>query len=265
MTATDFEYDGLLLSSICFMVCQFDEGSGFQSSSAGSALTMTTVSQNNGKRKYIVNSIYEEVFSPTISICKPDGSTVTTDEYEFIMHWLNRPDFHRLTIMTPEWQRINFNCTCSSIEKVEFRGRIVGFNLQFQADSAFGWGDQISEEFVISSANGSYEINDQSDEIGFIYPDSLEIQCSSVGDLTIKNSAEENRATTIKQCSNGETITINGRTLEITSSTGRNVYDYFNFNYPRIVNSVLDTINTFSFSIPCTCKITYTPVRKVVF
>lgn len=46
MTATDFEYDGILLSSICFIVCQFDESSGFASSSAGSTLTFTTVSQN---------------------------------------------------------------------------------------------------------------------------------------------------------------------------------------------------------------------------
>ena len=265
MTASDFEYDGLLLSSICFMVCQFDEGSGFQSSSAGSTLTMTTISQNNGRRKYIVNSVYEDVFSPTISICKPDGSTVTTDEYEFIMHWLNRPDFHKLTIMTPEWQRINFNCTCANIEKVEFRGRIVGFNLQFQADSAFGWGDQISEEFTIPSANGSYEINDQSDELGFLYPDSMEISCSNAGDMTITNTAEPERATTISSCTNGETILINGTTLEITSSTGRNVYDSFNFNYPRIVNSVMDSINTFTFSLPCSVTISYTPIRKAVF
>ena len=264
MTATDFEYDGILLSSICFIVCQFDESSGFASSSAGSTLTFTTVSQNSGKRKRIVDSRYEDVFEPSISICKPDGSTITTDVYEFIMHWLNRPDYHALTIMTPEWQRIKFYCTCN-VEKVEFRGRIIGFNLNFSADSCFGWGDQITESFQISTAGEAYEINDQSDELGFLYPDSMEISCSNAGDMTITNTAEPERATTISSCTSGETILINGTTLEITSSTGRNVYDSFNFNYPRIVNSVMDSINTFTFSLPCSVTISYTPIRKAVF
>lgn len=264
MTAADFEYDGLLLSDLGFMICQFDEATGFSSSSAGSTLDVTTVIQNSGRKHIMVGSTYKDANEPEFSICKKDGSIITTDEYGLIMHWLNRAAFYKLTILTADWQQISFMCTFN-IEKVEHRGRIVGFNLMAITNSTFGWGDQLDYEFSIPAADGSYDILDESEEIGCLYLDSLEVTCSGAGDLCIINSIEPDRKTIVKDCAAGEIIKFDGKTLVVTSSVDPKIYDRFNFNYVRIANTLIDSINTLSFSIPCTVKLSYTPARKVVF
>ena len=79
MTASDFYYDGLLLSDLGYMICQFDEGGGFNTSSAGSQLTLNQVSAFGGRKQMITGASYEECFQTDISICKPDGGTFNTD------------------------------------------------------------------------------------------------------------------------------------------------------------------------------------------
>lgn len=264
MTATDFEYDGLLLSDLGFMICQFDESTGFASSSAGSNLDVTTIMQNSGRKHLIVNSSYQDSYSPTFSICKKSGGQISTDEYGFIMHWLNRPKFCKLVILTPDWQQINYMCVFN-LEKVEHRGKIIGFNLTAITDSAFGWGDPIQDDFVIETAYGTHDILDESDEIGYAYPDSLKITCQGDGDLIVSNSIEPDRRMKISDCTSGEIIELNGKTFEVSSSTDDNIYDRFNFTYLRIANTSLDAINTLRFTLPCSVSLIYTPARKVVF
>ena len=264
MTATDFEYDGLLLYDIGFMICQFDESTGFTSSSAGSNLNVTTIMQNSGRKHLLVNSKYSDKCEPEFSICKKCGAEVSTDEFAFIMHWLNRPQFSKLTILTPDWQQISFMCVFN-VDKVEHRGKIVGFNLTAITNSAFGCGDEIQADFEIQAANGTQEILDESDEIGYTYPDYLKITCAATGDLVITNSVEPTRETVFSNCSAGEVIEVNGKTLEIKSSSESNIYDRFNYNYLRISNTLLDAINTLKFSLPCSVSLIYTPARKVVF
>ena len=98
MIATDFIYDGIRLTDLGYMICQFDEGSGFQMSSAGSELTFSKVAQNNGRNHLLAGVSYDSCFETYISICKPDGGTFSTEEYAYLMRWLNRPDFHDLYI-----------------------------------------------------------------------------------------------------------------------------------------------------------------------
>lgn len=262
MTASDFQYDGVNLSDEGFMICQFDESPGFSSSSAGATMEVTTVPQFSGRKYVNVGTSYDERFTTTFSICKINGKPVTTTEYSSIMRWLNRPEFHSLTIMSTLYQDVTFHCTFN-IEKVEFCGSIVGFNLLLISDSAFGWGDQVSYEFNIGAAGGVYEINNTSDEIGYIYPDYLKITCAADGDLVIAN-ALENRSTEIKGCSNGEVLEFNGNTMAFKSSTGRNVYDSFNFNFLRLATTYDNRTNAFTFSIPCSVELTFTPTKKVV-
>lgn len=264
MITSDFEYDGQLLSSLGFMICQFDESGGFNTSSAGSDLTITTVAQNGGKRHALVDARYKTNFETTFSICKIDGSAVSTGEYEYIMRWLNRQTFNELVIFPMDTEAVHFNGTFN-VDKVEFRGSIVGFTLDFISDSVFGWGDEIIAGFTISSANDTYTIVDESAEIGYLYPDQIKITLSSAGTLIITNSIEPQRETIIKNCIAGEVITIYGRTLYIDTSASRNIYDSFNFVYPRLANSITESKNKLTFSLPCAVSIAYTPSKKVVF
>lgn len=263
MTATDFMYDGLFLSDLGYIVCQFDESSGFSSSSAGSQLTFSTVSQMNGKKYFLAGSKYEECFETSISICKPDGKTFSPDEFEYIMRWLNQNDFHELMIRTDSWDEIRFNGTFN-VDKVEFRGRIIGFNLHFISDSPFGRLPQEVSTFTIQNAGDSVTLYDKSGEIGHIYPDSLTIKCLADGELKI-NNALENRDTIVSGCSTNEVITFDGTVSYVESSTGRDVWNNFNFKFPRLANTMKSKENLWTFSMPCEVEMKYTPIKKVVF
>lgn len=295
MRAEDFEYDGRLLSDIGMEIVQFDSGSGFDMTTAGSALSFDTISTRSGRAFPLVATHYDEVFTANISICKPDGATVTTGEYRYIMHWLNQKQYKKLRILADELVGICFYGTFN-IEKVEHLGRIVGFNLEFTSNAPFGYGDQIQDSFSLST-NSSHTIDDNSDEFGEIPFDSFVITCNAAGTLSLENHYD-NRVTTFTDCQNGEIITIDGKTMTITSSSGRAIYDHFNFIYPKLVSTAnidelagmteetsIETLqsqaittqgdgtllitrgiaNIYTSTLPCTIAVKYTPWRKVVF
>ena len=232
MQAVDFKYDNRLLSDLGMEIVHFDGSTGFASSSAGSTLNISTIAKSGGRVHSVVGAHYDDVFMAEIDICKPDGATITMEEYRFIMHWLNRKEYHELIIMTDLWSPIHFNGTFDEITKVEHCGRIVGFTLHFTSNAPFGFGTQIQDTFYLNE-NTSHRIEDNSDERGDIPFDSFVITCGDSGDLELTN-AFDNRKTVIKNCTVGEVITINGKTMTVTSSLNRNVYDDFNFVYPML-------------------------------
>ena len=296
MQAVDFEYDGRLLSELGMEIVQFDSGSGFDTTTAGSQLSLDTFPVNGGREHRLVAAHYDDVFTATISICKPDGATISIDEYRYIMHWLNRKTNLKLTILFDGWENIHFYGTFNEIEKVEHRGRLVGFTMSFQSNAPFGWSNQKAESFELTET-GYHTIDDDSDEYGSFPFDYMEITCNASGDLALENHYD-NRVTQFRDCQSGEVIVIDGKTMTIVSSTGRNIYDSFNFVYPKLVSTTnideftghsmatsIETLeeqaittqndgslliikgiaNVYTSTLPCSINVLFTPMRKVVF
>lgn len=263
MTASDFKYDSIYLSDLGYIICQFDESSGFSSSPAGVELTFHQKPARHGREFMIAGTEYEEPFQTTFSICKPCGEDFTANEMEFLLRWLNRAEYHEFILRDDEWGETIFYGTFN-VEKVEFCGRVVGFNLQFITNSPYGWLTQEQDSFEISEAGGTMLVYDKSSVTGYIYPDELVITCHADGDLIITNSADD-RTTQIKNCTDGEVLTIDKYVSTVESSTGRNVLNDFNFKFPRLVNTMASSANLWTFSLPCSVELKYTPARKVVF
>lgn len=262
MDAADFMYDGLFLSDFGYTICHFDNAGGITTESAGSQLTFNRVAAGNGERYYLAGAHYDECFETNIDICKC-SEAITLDEYSSIMRWLNRKEYHELLIRTSEWDAVRYYGTFN-VSKVEIDGRLIGFTLNFISNSPFGRMVQEEDTFVIQKAGGTIVIYDESDEIGFIYPDFMEIKCMSSGDLTITNSLDD-RITSIKGCKNGEVITMDGTVSSLSSSENRKILNDFNFMFPRIGNTATSSENIWTFSLPCEVRLKYSPIRKVVF
>ena len=267
MTCTDFQYDGIRLSDLGYMICQFDESGGFATASAGSQLTFTKVSRNSGRYFLLSGSRYDTPFEAEISICKPDGATITVAEYAELMRWLNRPDFHDLYVgyedKDSEYDDIHFRGTFN-VNKVEFYGRLVGFTLVFTTDGPFAYGDPRTYNFSLTSSK-TYTIYEESDEIGYIYPDSLTVTAKEAGDLTLANSIES-RNTVINNVVNGEVLTFEATVSTLESSElSHSVMNDFNFTFFRLANTMEERANVISSNIACDVSLTYTPRRKVVF
>lgn len=301
MIATDFIYDGQRLSDLGYCICQFDEGGGFVTSSAGSQLTFYPVAANCGRNYWMAGSKYESVFETDISICKPDGAMFTPDEYAYLMRWLNRTGYHDLYLgnvpvvlddvylqgvsgdfilamsgTTPqtydpiaimdssfEYDGIHFRGTFN-VDKVEHRGAIIGFTLHFTTDGPFGYGDPVKHVFDLE-AGERHTITDVSDEVGYIYPDKFKLISHGSGNLVLTNSVE-NRRTAINNISDGEMITCDNKVANISTSLATHkILNDFNYNFPRIANTYENRDNVFSSNLACTIELTYTPRRKVVF
>lgn len=266
MNAIDFEYDGQYLSDYGFIICDFNGSSGADSISAGSALTFNKVSRFGGKLHSLTSTQYDECITTTFDICKDpdvyDDMEITGDEFRDLMRWLNRREFLKFQIHDSEldYETCYFEASFN-IEKIKIHEVTYGLRLNMETNKPFGYGIEQRVKWTFHDVDASRLLSDISDEIGSIYP-SLTITCGADGDLQIYN--DFNGCTTeIKNCTNGEVITIDGDTQIISSSLSTHkVYEDFNYEFFKIGNTYNNRNNRISVSKACTLEIRYTPIIK---
>ena len=267
MLTTDFEYDGLSLSSFGFVLCNFDSDS-METVSNGSVINFNTTPISNGSKHLLTHSNYDECITSTFTICKDPCNNnyrleqieyITPDEISKIMRWLNRKTFKKFKLKKTGYENIYFESSFN-VSKIVFNDNVIGFELEMITNRPFALNEPITYNFSTTTSNQKITIDDTSDEIGFSYVEAV-ITCKQSGDLTIHNSIE-NRTTIVKNCIQGEKITF--KHPIITSSIGTHkIQNDFNFMFPRLANTYSNTKNVLTFSIPCDIKIIYTPIRKV--
>lgn len=269
MKAIDFEYDGFRLSDFGCIICTFDDP-GVDNYSVGSEISYNLTPVYGGRINYLTGISYKNCITGEFQICKnkeklfmDDASEkyFTLDEQCEITRWLNRPEFLPLAIYDDNYEGIFFEGSFN-VEKIEIAGNVVGFNLSFSTNKPFAQYQTMMGKYNVTAFNSDISIIDISDEIGYIYP-SMEITCNSSGDLTIYNSMD-GRTTSIKNCVEGEVITMADMIIESSDSDhNSNIMNDFNFNFVRLSNTFKDRKNVLTFSLPCSVVIKYTPLRKV--
>lgn len=266
MYACDFEYDGHYLSDFGMVVCDFDGSNGMNVSGAGSVITFNTVPRKKGERNSLTSTQYDECITATFSIgkdpCEFDDQHITNDEYRDLMRWLNRKEFlpFRAVEEGDDADTCYFDASFN-ISKIKINERLYGLELTMITDKPFGYGMEQIVRWRITSSSTKYLLSDVSDEIGYIYPN-VKIRCNKDGDLKLTN-IEAGSITQIKNVSFDEVITIDGDALQIeTSLNGHKIYDDFNYEFPKIVNSYNDRSNHFTASLPCNIEIRYRPIIK---
>lgn len=268
MNALDFQYDDLYLSDFGCIICTFDDNHSPETISMGSEISFTKSAVSNGKRYMITDASYDNCIEAEFSICKdPDlcfdyeDQFFTLEEQRDIMRWLNRTEMKRFCLIDDEHVDMFYEGSFN-VSKIELNGDVIGMSLLFQSNRPFALSLDLSYKFKIPSHGYSYTIQDTSDEIGYDYPD-VTIDLLGTGDLTITNSFD-GRQTIIKNCVNGERITMKDMIIETSSVAHREtIMNDFNFRFPQIHNSYTKARNKFTFSLPCNVIMTYRPVRKV--
>ena len=265
MKALDFEYDGYLLSDFGFMICSFGD-KGLETISNGSKISFNTTPIFNGSKSLLTQVNYDENIECNFAICKNpcvtasgDVEPITATEESQIMRWLNRKRFLKFRVLQDGYEDIYFNGSFN-IDKYELDGNVYGFELTFTSDRPYAIYDSVMYNFTISTENGSYVINDISDEIGNIYA-KMKIKCLSSGNLIINNSIEK-RDTVITNCTQNEIISLDYPIIESTLISHKLQND-FNFNFVRIANTYENTLNKLTFSLPCEVQLSYNPIKKV--
>lgn len=262
MKSYDFEYDGLNLSDKGFIICKFGSN-GTETFSNGSHITFNTVSTLRGAKHELVSAEYDECLSANFQICKYPCETsdteISIDEMRDVMRWLNRKDFHKFKLLNDEYINIFFEASFN-VSKVEFEGKLVGFELEMITNRPYAIHEPVSITIENTQNNGEATIYSQSDDEGYIYPE-MEITINSNGNFEMYN-AIENRMMRIANCISGEVIKINYPMIE-SSIVSHKIQNDFNWRFFRISKSFRNSVNEIQLSIPCTIKMKYSPVVKV--
>lgn len=266
MYAYDFEYDGLRLSDMGFIICKFDTG-GLQTISNGSQITFNTTSTLMGSKYEHTSSEYDGCLEGTIQICKnpclEDDMEISLRDLRDLMSWLSRKEFHKLKFLDDDYLNLYFEASFN-VSRIELDSKVYGLELEVITNRPFALREP--REIVVDNTNtGEHEtkiIYDVSDEEGFIYP-YTEIKIHESGILSIYN-ALENRTTVINNCVAGEVIELN-YPLVSSSIMSHKLENDFNWVFPRIANTFRCKKNELTISLSCTITFKYSPIVKVSF
>lgn len=280
MYAQYFEFDGISSKDLGIMLISYD---GFSEDtgtvSTGSEITFNTTKAPSSKKWNYHGVNYETQLTFSFQIGKVQcGHSIDMElsqsECAYLMRWLVRADgFHMLRFLQNEYENTYFNCQMTSQLLKTPDGKIIGMQLQATCDAPFGYSEE--KVYTVSIKNGdSFQIYDDSDEVGSIIFDTTYITSKGSGKLTLTNDMNAiyspmiTYVTEIKDVRKNENITIKNH--QITSdNASHSIGKDFNYRYPRLINLFgIDgeqRINTYTVS-GCDCDITfqYRVIRKIL-
>ena len=267
MYATDFFYDGERLSDLNFMICSIDSSSGVSEVSAGSEITFNKVSMSHGDKYSLTSTKYDTCISTTFDICKdPDyfeDIEITESDYRKIMRWLNRKRYLEFYFIT------NYDKTCYynasfNIKNIYIDDVLYGFRVTMTANRPYGYGDSITDILSATTTTNEFEVFNESDEIGFIYPQVKILIDKTDGDFVMTNNTySEDTPMIIKNCTLGEVITIDcDNQIISTTKSEHDICSDFNYKFFKLGSSYRSDENKISILLPSTVTITYRPIIK---
>lgn len=285
MSFTDFEFNGQRASDFGCMVCIFDGNPGLEIVDIGSNLSLNTVNKSMTNKFDIMSTKYEEPYTTTFQIGKHGCDRYNQGDMYMeeqlvarLIRWLNKKKYQKFKMLYSDgkYSDVWYKGTFPNIKMVTLNEQVVGLEVTFQANAPFGYYDDLEYEMDFTDVNERYSIFDTSDEIGFIYPHTLEINILQDGDLVIKNS-QENKTVVIKNCIAGETITLNADIKHIESNMAHpKLYNDFNYNFVKVINKSGDiddyygaaneeneAENIYTVTLPCIIRLVYAPICKM--
>ena len=262
MKANDFEFDNKRLSDFGCIVVNFGD-KGLETVD-GAEITFNTIASLGGSKHNLVSTQYESCLETTIQIAKHSCATgiqgLSSTEFREISSWLNRRKFLKFKILDEDHIDLYYMASVASIGRIELDGRLMGLELNIITNSPHAFKEKRIIKINNTEVNGKHSINDTSYEEGYIYP-KTEITISQDGNLNIHNAIED-RETIIKNCVQGETITMNYPVIS-SSVSSHNIQNDFNWSFFRVANTYENSRNDLTISLPCSIKIEYSPIVKV--
>lgn len=263
MRVYDFEYDGLALSDLGYMICSFDDNR-IDKIENGSQIQFNTVPVLHGAKFELLSTKYENCIETTFQICKKtcnnDKFEIPFKEFRDLMNWLNRKQFHKFKLLSSEYLDLYFEASFN-ISKIEINSKIYGLELNLITNRPFALREPQKIEIQNNSKNGTYSFFDISDEEGSIYP-FTQIEILESGNLSIYNDLDR-RCTNIFNCKAGEIITMNYPIIQ-TSLYSHKIQTDFNWSFLRVASTFKNKKNKLSISLPCNIQMIYSPIVKII-
>lgn len=277
MTGMYFEFDGIHSNDLNLMIVSFD-GAKNGAASAGSHLEYNTIKLPNSDRWLKTSASYSEVLSFSFHTAKIDkngqADYISERDLAFYIRWLVRKEYKYLRIIQEGYETIYYNARLN-VQRYEAAGKTVGLEITVYCDAPYGYSSIKSFHYSTNRMRDSFEIYDDSDEIGSIYPDLVEIEVLQNADVILKNNID-GRTTVIKDCMEKDMIVFTSglkASLQRHLKTDDNVEHYIskpiyphfeNWCFPRIGNTFYKRENRFEITNIKNISIAWRAVRKAV-
>lgn len=184
-----------------------------------------------------------------------DEQYLTDMEISTLTKWLVRKQYKWF-----KWSdRYVYYKAQNVIEKIYYGEKVIGLAVTVNTNAPYGFTDELHEEFTGVT---EFEITNQTDEEGYIYPD-MEVTVNEDGDLILTNEFDGS-ITIVGNVVSGEKITFRGNVQEIESTEATHeLPPDFNFVFPRLCNLYGSNVNNFTSNLSCNIDIKYRGIRKV--
>lgn len=261
----DFQYDGLNLSDMGYMICSFSS-EGLKTIGNGSQIVFNTVPVLNGGKNELLSTEYTDCLESTFQICKNPCSDsdleISQTDFLDLTSWLNRKEFHKFKLLKDDYLDLYFEASFN-INRIELNGKLYGLELNMITNRPYALREPSVITIKNDIKNGKKSFYDLSNEEGHIYPTKIVIEVKESGDLSIYNNLDD-RTMIIKNCIAGETITLEYPII-YSSIASHKIQNDFNWMFFRIANTFKNKKNDLTISLPCKIEIMYSPIIKIGF
>lgn len=277
MTGMYFEFDGIHSKDLNLMIVSFD-GAKNGTATAGNHIEFNTIKLPNSDKWMKTSASYSEVLSFSFQVAKTDCADQTEPISErdlaFYIRWLVRKEYKYLRIIQEGYETIYYNARLN-VQRYEAAGKTVGLEITVYCDAPYGYSSIKSFHYSTDRLTDSFELYDDSDEIGYLYPDLVEIEVLQDGEVTLKNNID-GRCTCIKDCMAKDMIVFTSglkASLQRQHIDGSN-REYYNafpiaglfkdWCFPRICNTFYERQNLFEITNIRNISIAWRAIRKAV-
>ncbi len=304
--ASNFEFNGICANDIGYTIVNFD-GISTGEQDYEDIIVYNTSKASNNPQTVIHGSHTETPKTFSFQIMKNRYSSPTPilpAEQAFLKRWLEKKDgYHYLHFPEKGYDDIYYYCTIN-VKWYKIGSEIYGATLYVTCDSANAYSGIQSFEIKNFSNGATFQIYNDSDDVGQIEMLQIEIVTKGDGNIYITNNMDllysyredilsmENEddlsmknkyGMSIKNCKHNETIIINGITKQIKSvrpmSSHTYLFDDYNYNPLHLINmdsSVTDADGNRDYfadrrinvikneGIPCDLSFAYRTIRTGV-
>lgn len=253
----DFTFNGVSASTMGLMIYNFGtEGQDDVDLSVGEIAG----DQINGRYDTLLYGLVQnEPLEFTLVFgADPDdieaGTFLTRERVNTITKWLTGYQTWKvLTIDQPDMLPFHYKCMITGLRLITDGSYPWAFSAHVTCDGPFAYRAASVTTAALSGSESTITIDNTSGLNGYYYP-VVTVTGNTGGNLTIVNNTNDGRACILNGMPTGsQNILMDCRNGVLTSSAGHNLYQYFNFNFLRLVPGInlLTATGSGTLSIEC--------------
>lgn len=230
---TSFVFDGVPSEEFSLMLYDFTS----HEQEAGAIGTKVEVSEDRiwGRATPIHYGASEKDALEFKLVCGvPDGN-MRLDRFDLarIAGWLKHTDYRTLKIVQSDMELFHYKCIITELVPVMMGLEVIGLEATVLCDGPFAY---LDAEHVTYTCDGTADavFQNRSNINRYYYPD-ITLAVPAGGDVVITNHADKDREVAFKGLPSSQLAIHMNSMSGILDAGGTNVYEFFNFNYPRFV------------------------------